>query len=1038
MIRVLVKNLQNIARELKTNKPANLAEWRQWSANAVFMAAIILAPVALLSSLPTYLAENRYGLIVFDLVIIIVLLIRLIDKWGSSRFWMVIWLVLIYIMMTTFFITLGPHYARSAWLVFFSVMTALFFGTAAGAAAVFINVIMLLSLYFLMGAGNAAWTLVYADPFPKYLMFVINTAAIALLPTLLAGFMLNRLDRTHGFQQQAMQDFQGKNEKLKLAEETVRESETRYRTLFESAGDAIFLMKGDSFTQCNQKTLGMFGCRRDEIIGHSPVEFSPSVQPDGKNSSEKAMEKISAALDGNLQVFDWQHKKKDGTIFATEVSLNRVRLSTEDFILAIVRDITDRKKAEEKLRESESYNKLLFRDSRIPLIVMDPKTNKYLDCNQAAINIYGHKNREETLSKTPLDVSTATQYNGEQSSNAAHKKISEALEKGSNLFEWRHQRPNGEIWDAEVHLMSFEHKNSKLLQFSLFDITERKQIENHRKHLDRINKIIISSKQLEQMFTILLDELITIFDCDRAFLIFPADPFAESYRIPMERTRKKWSGAAVQGEKIPMDPATSSLFEKILKSKKSYTVGYGTKDDVPKQLVEQFHVKSIISLAIHPIIGKPWLIGMHQCSHGKIWKSEEKELFNDIGRRFADGLSSLLFYQELRQAKNYLSNIIDSMPSVLVGVDTKGKVTQWNSKAVRTTGLLPEAAAGQPLDKVIPRLADEMELIHRAMQTYEVKIDSRRVYHEKGETLFEDVTIYPLIENGVEGAVVRIDDVTEQVRIEEMMVQSEKMLSIGGLAAGMAHEINNPLAGIMQTSNVMSRRLTDLEMPANKKVAKEIGIKMDDIKAFMEKRDILSMVTTIENSGQRVAQIVDNMLSFARKSEALVSSHNPAELLDKILDLAATDYDLKKQYDFKAIKIVKEYEENLPMVPCEGAKIQQVLLNILRNGAQAMQEVMEKNPDYKPKFILRLFRETGTSMLRIEIEDNGPGMDEKIRKRVFEPFYTTKPVGDGTGLGLSVSYFIIVENHGGEMAVESVPGSGAKFIIRMPLDGKKP
>ncbi|MCK5165564.1 MAG: PAS domain S-box protein [Desulfobacula sp.] len=429
---------------------------------------------------------------------------------------------------------------------------------------------------------------------------------------------------------------------------------------------------------------------------------------------------------------------------------------------------------------------------------------------------------------------------------------------------------------------------------------------------------------------------------------------------------------------------------------------------------------------------------MHQCSHGKIWKSEEKELFNDIGRRFADGLSSLLFYQELRQAKNYLSNIIDSMPSVLVGVDTKGKVTQWNSKAVRTTGLLPKAAAGQPLDKVIPRLADEMELIHRAMQTCEVKIDSRRVYHEKGETLFEDVTIYPLIENGVEGAVVRIDDVTEQVRIEEMMVQSEKMLSIGGLAAGMAHEINNPLAGIMQTSNVMSRRLTDLEMPANKKVAKEIGIKMDDIKAFMEKRDILSMVTTIENSGQRVAQIVDNMLSFARKSEALVSSHNPAELLDKILDLAATDYDLKKQYDFKAIKIVKEYEENLPMVPCEGAKIQQVLLNILRNGAQAMQEVMEKNPDYKPKFILRLFRETGTSMLRIEIEDNGPGMDEKIRKRVFEPFYTTKPVGDGTGLGLSVSYFIIVENHGGEMAVESVPGSGAKFIIRMPLDGKKP
>lgn len=122
------------------------------------------------------------------------------------------------------------------------------------------------------------------------------------------------------------------------------------------------------------------------------------------------------------------------------------------------------------------------------------------------------------------------------------------------------------------------------------------------------------------------------------------------------------------------------------------------------------------------------------------------------------------------------------------------------------------------------------------------------------------------------------------------------------------------------------------------------------------------------------------------------------------------------------------------MVPCKGAKIQQVLLNILRNGAQAMQEAMEKNNEYKPKFILRLFRETEANMLCIEIEDNGPGMDEKIRKRIFEPFFTTKPVGDGTGLGLSVSYFIITEDHGGEMTVESTPGFGAKFIIRLPLE----
>ena len=101
-----------------------------------------------------------------------------------------------------------------------------------------------------------------------------------------------------------------------------------------------------------------------------------------------------------------------------------------------------------------------------------------------------------------------------------------------------------------------------------------------------------------------------------------------------------------------------------------------------------------------------------------------------------------------------------------------------------------------------------------------------------------------------------------------------------------------------------------------------------------------------------------------------------------------------------------------------------------------MQEVLEKNKEYQPMFTLRLFRETKANMLCIEIEDNGPGMDEKIRKRIFEPFFTTKPVGVGTGLGLSVSYFIITKNHSGEMSVESTPGSGAKFIIRLPLEEK--
>ncbi len=132
---------------------------------------------------------------------------------------------------------------------------------------------------------------------------------------------------------------------------------------------------------------------------------------------------------------------------------------------------------------------------------------------------------------------------------------------------------------------------------------------------------------------------------------------------------------------------------------------------------------------------------------------------------------------------------------------------------------------------------------------------------------------------------------------------------------------------------------------------------------------------------------------------------------------------MNKKYDFRKVKITKEYNPGIPGTLCVKTKIQQVFLNLMKNSTQAMWDAKIKNP----QLILRVFREE--NLVCIEIEDNGPGMDEATRKRVFEPFYTTKPVGFGTGLGLSVSYFIIVDDHGGKMTVESFPGQGAKFLI---------
>jgi two-component system, cell cycle sensor histidine kinase and response regulator CckA len=139
----------------------------------------------------------------------------------------------------------------------------------------------------------------------------------------------------------------------KRAQEALKESEHRYHTLFETASDSIFLMKDDLFLDCNSKTLEMFGCRRDQIIGVSPARFSPPFQPDGRNSLEKTREKISAAYSGIPQFFEWLHSRADGTPFMTEVSLNRVQLGPDVNLLAIVRDIADRKLLEEQLRQAQ-------------------------------------------------------------------------------------------------------------------------------------------------------------------------------------------------------------------------------------------------------------------------------------------------------------------------------------------------------------------------------------------------------------------------------------------------------------------------------------------------------------------------------------------------------------------------------------------------------------------------------------------------------------------------------------------------------------
>jgi len=388
--------------------------------------------------------------------------------------------------------------------------------------------------------------------------------------------------------------------------------------------------------------------------------------------------------------------------------------------------------------------------------------------------------------------------------------------------------------------------------------------------------------------------------------------------------------------------------------------------------------------------------------------------------------------KEIRHLQQYLQSIINSMPSSLIGVNRDGIITHWNKKSEQILGFTRENALGRQVAEVFDLSSIKIDNLSEAIRSTKTMNQTKTEWKCGSDVEYLDVTLYPLTGDESFGAVIRIDLVTEKVKIEEMMIHSEKMLSVGGLAAGMAHEMNNPLAAMMQESQVIYNRLSS-DLPANDRAAEAAGTTMAAIRAFMHKRDILESLKAINETGKRAAGIVKNMLSFSRNAEHAGSREDIVMLLDKTVEIAGNDYSLKNEYDFRKIEIIREYSTDLSPVLCHGSKIQQVFFNILKNSAEAIHQ--DGQSPEAPRIILRV--KQCNDVVQVEIEDNGPGMKEEVRKRIFEPFFTTKATGKGTGLGLSVSYFIVIEDHGGELLVTSSPQTGSKFIINLHKDARK-
>ncbi len=202
---------------------------------------------------------------------------------------------------------------------------------------------------------------------------------------------------------------------------------------------------------------------------------------------------------------------------------------------------------------------------------------------------------------------------------------------------------------------------------------------------------------------------------------------------------------------------------------------------------------------------------------------------------------------------------------------------------------------------------------------------------------------------------------------------------------------------------------------------------------YLDQRGILKFLDHISDAGERASHIVANMLQFSRRSSRTPSRCDLAELIRQTLEIAHHDLTVKQGFDLEGIALKLELDPELPPVPCIANEIEQVLLNLVKNSVQA---IMAREQPQQGLVLIRL-RRVGESA-EISIEDNGIGMSRALCKRIFEPFFTTKEVGHGTGLGLSVSYFIISHTHRGSLTVSSTEGVGTTFTIHLPLQVSTP